>query len=251
MSLSHKIIKSHHTIPDTNRLTIETDILQVPLFSKVKEEPKDDSSVLEKEKGHLYLMEAQRKADALIEKAETELVQLKKAAQQEGYEAGKQQGYQEGYTNGYQEAVKKGQQESTELKQSAAHMLLEAEEKTKQYYIEKKDEWLELAAAMAENIVHETIDASSKKILTLIDPVIQRLKREDQLVILTVGPEQAEFVKENIRAMEQQYQGTRFTVLIDKTLEKNGCTIETTHSITDLQVSRQLNNMLEDMKKMG
>ncbi|SFH51485.1 FliH/SctL family protein [Pisciglobus halotolerans] len=248
MSLSHKIIKAQHALAEECFSPIKTDVLAVPVFSRKKEES-SERSALEKEKSNLYLLEAQREADALIKQAKEEAAVLKQTAEQEGYAVGQQQGYQEGYTHGYQEAMVKGQAESEQLKQHAVQLLLEAEEQTQLYYKEKKEEWLELAAVMAENIVHETIDASSEKVLSLVYPVIHRLKKEDQLILLTVRPDQKAFVKEKLSHLEQQAEA-RFVVLTDHSLERNGCIIETAHSITDLQVSRQLENMLDEMKKM-
>ena len=86
MSLSHKIIKSHYTISDNKRSTIETDIPQVPLFSKIKEEPNDDSSTLEKEKeklqGELKRVNGKLSNEGFVSKAPEKIINEEKDKKQ-------------------------------------------------------------------------------------------------------------------------------------------------------------------------
>ncbi|MFL2104963.1 FliH/SctL family protein [Desemzia sp. FAM 23991] len=109
---------------------------------------------------------------------------------------------------------------------------------------------IQLAATMAEAIVHQTIDASSEQVLELVKPLLIRMNKTEKLITVTVRPEQSELVQEKLTELEQKNQEVRFVVLTDHTLEKNGCVIETAHNITDLQIGKQLDKMVAEMKTM-
>lgn len=201
------------------------------------------------------------KANQLMEAVEEEREQILAAAQQEaeatkaqakedGFQEGKEQGYQVGYTNGYAESTTEGQRVATELKQNAQQMIQQAEVQVNQYYEEKQEQLIQLAASMAEAIVHQTIDASDNQVLELVKPILLRMSKIEKLVTIAVRPEQVDTIQEKLTLLEEKQPDVRFVVLMDRTLEKNGCIIETAHNITDLQIGKQLNKMVEEMQKM-
>ena len=250
MPLSRKIIKQGQSFTHEQRSFIAT---QLNVIEDTIEESPAIHTIEETEaeaEARAYLTAAHEKKAALLEAAEKEAAALKETALKQGFSEGKDQGYQEGYATGYTSGLEKAEQESIQIKASLQNMLMEAQEFVEKYYEEQKNELLKLAAHMAETIVHTTIDASSEQVMELVKPVIHRLKRENQLITLMVRSEQSQLVKEKAKELEKEHPALRFAVLTDNTLDKNGCIIESSHAIIDLQVRKQLDAMLDEMKDM-
>lgn len=186
-------------------------------------------------------------------KKETEVLKIeagkaKEKALKSGYQEGEKAGYEAGYQSGYEEALSIGSKESARLKDEALKVLNEAQKYASDYYEDKKNELLDLSVGMAEEIVHTTIESSPDKLLELVKPVIHRLKKEDHFITLIVGPEQRSFVESRLQELGKIHPGVRFAVLTDNTLEKNGCIVDGAHALVDLQVRKQLDIMLNEMK---
>ncbi|MBM6614698.1 flagellar assembly protein FliH [Desemzia sp. RIT804] len=248
MSLFHNVIKAEYASQEANVAEITTDftVSKKETVSSAKTGPIDEA----KTKVNQLLEDAVQEKEQLLQTAQIEAENIKDLAQQTGFEEGKNQGYQEGYAAGYAKATEEGQKEAETLKQSARQMVQQAEAYLDQYYVEKQDQLIQLAATMAEIIVHQTIDASSEQVLELVKPLLIRMNKTEKLITVTVRPEQAELVQEKLTELEQKNLEVRFVVLADHTLEKNGCVIETAHNITDLQIGKQLEKMVADMKAM-
>lgn len=248
MSSFHNVIKADRASQEAQVAEITTD------FTVYKKEPAssaDSEPISETQTKVNRLLEAAvQEKEQLLQAAQIEAENIKAIAQQTGFEAGKEQGYQEGYAEGYAMAAEEGERATAALKQSAQQMVQQAEELVNQYYVEKQEQLIQLAATMAEAIVHQTIDASSEQVLELVKPLLIRMNKTEKLITVTVRPEQSELVQEKLTELEQKNQEVRFVVLTDHTLEKNGCVIETAHNITDLQIGKQLDKMVAEMKTM-
>lgn len=249
MSLFRNVIKAEEASQEEQVAEITTDftVYKKEALSSAESEQIAETNFKIKE----LLAEAIKEKEQVIEAARIEAENIKLLAKQSGFEEGKELGYQEGYAVGYAAATEAGQRETAELKRNAQEMVQQSEEYVNQYHAEKKDQLIQLAADMAEIIVHQTIDASSEQVLELIKPLLIRINKTEKLITVTVRPEQFELVQEKLTELEQQNLEVRFIVLTDHTLEKNGCVVETAHNITDLQISKQLDKMLADMKAMG
>lgn len=249
MPLSHKIIKQGQSFTQDSRSFIHT---EMTADKRPEEESysNDDQIVepIEALQARALLDETRKKKHLILSEAEQEASKLKETAERKGFEEGKTKGYETGYTTGYAVGMKQADEESKRMRETIRHMLDEAQEVVEHYYQAKKNEFIELAGHMAETIVHQNIDASSDQVMDLIKPVLHRLKREDQFITLMVRPEQKELVKEKVKEFEKENQDIRFAVLSDNTLDKNGCVVENTHAIVDLQVRKQLDAMIDEMK---
>lgn len=254
MPSSHKIIKQGQSFTHEQRSFIATQLNVVKEPVEEKQGVAVDATIIEEteaeKEARACLAAAQDKKKALLEAAEKEAEEIKETALKQGFSAGNDQGYQEGYASGYTSGMEKAAKESKQIKAAVQTMLAEAQEFVENYYEEQKTELLKLAAHMAEAIAHETIDASSEQVMAMVKPVIHRLKRESQLITLMVRPEQSQLVKDSVKELEKEHPDLRFAVLTDSTLDKNGCVIESSHAIIDLQVRKQLDAMLEDMENM-
>lgn len=249
MPLSHRIIKQGQSFTQDSRSFIQTEMTAAkhPEEEHLSEQEQIEEPI-EAIQARALLDETRKKKQAILSEAQKEANQLKEAAEKSGFEEGKEQGYQTGYTTGYTTGMQQAEAESQLMRATIQQMLAEAQEVVENYYQAKKNEFLELAGHMAETIVHKSIDVSSDQVMDLIKPVLHRLKREDQFITLMVRPEQIALVKEKVKEFEKENPDIRFAVLTDNTLDKNGCVVENAHAIVDLQVRKQLDAMLEEMK---
>lgn len=228
------------------------------MIDTILDEEEDADIALSEEAG--YVKEAKEKEQAILSRAETEaksvLAQAKKEAEQiknqsqeQGYAEGKESGFQAGYAKGRQEAYAQAEAETEEMKNKARQMISEAQLDIEAYIEEKKESLLALAAHMAEKIVREHLDLAPDTLLELVHPILHQLDREEDFVSLTVHPSIRQELRNRLPELEQHYPGVRFALLADETLEESGCVIETTHKVVDLQVRKQLKEMLAELKE--
>ena len=141
-------------------------------------------------------------------------------------------------------------EEAESIKAHAKQVLTDATVEAQQFYEEKRQDIIALAAQMAEKIIHETIDASDDKIIDLVTPILTRMDQESSFITISVRPESQDQMKTYIKDLEATYPLFRFVVFADPALEKNGCVIESSHAIVDLQIKQQLEAMVADLKEL-
>lgn len=202
-----------------------------------------------KEKKLSILDNAEAQANQLISEAQEAARQLKETAKAEGYEAGKTQGYEEGLNRGLQEGHAQAMQEAEEIKQEARDMISDAQREIEAYVQEKKESLLSLSLHMAEKIIHEHLHLSPDGVFELVQPILHQLDREEDFVSLTVHSDLRERLHERLPELKQSYPGVRFAILVDETLEENGCIVESAHKVVDLQVKNQLEAILTELKE--
>lgn len=253
MPLSSRLIKSMQaSSSDSTDWVIDT-------AYEVKEEPADDY-IEENEEARNELELAKEKSAQLIEKALTEkeqliddamqeVEQLKEEAYKAAFEEGKQAGFEQGYKEGNDAGFTAGKQESDRLIKVAQQSLSEAQQDITQYIEEKKDSLLSLSVHMAEKIVHEQLDLLPNGILELVHPILHQLDRKEDYVSLTVHSSMRQMLKEQIPMLEKTYPGVRFIVLQDDNVEQYGCVIESAHKVVDVQVRKQLDALIDEMKE--
>lgn len=250
MPLSNRIIKTKRSsLKEGDEWLIESVI-----------EENDEDDLLWSQEATQHIEEARQKkkkivgsaeeqANQILQEAKEEAKRLKAEAEKEGYQSGKEQGYQEGFQSGKQEGYRQAQQETEEMKQKAREMISQAQLQIEEYIEVKKESLLSLSIHMAEKIVHEQLYLSPDGILELVQPILHQLDREEDFVSLTIHPTIREVMKERLPELETIYPGVRFALLTDETLEVDGCIIESAHKVVDLQVRKQLEAMMAELKE--
>lgn len=252
----NRVIKASHTANVRNKTTITTEYE----FPK-EQQPTEllEETLLSVEAlNEAALKEAEAKKKSLFAQAQAEIEQIKKEAYeksfQKGYEEGKEQGvqdgYQAGFDQGHQKAVEQVELESQDIRNQAIEMMHEAHEQIHKYEIERKDEILKLATHMAEKIVHNYIDHADDGLLAIAKPYFYQIDKEEEFVTITVHPDKRKQIEDKLDEIKAISPGTRFMVLGSPTLEKRGLIIESSHSIVDLQIKKQLERMLEEIYEM-
>ena len=201
-------------------------------------------------KKELYKKTAEERRK-IIEKANEEannlLEEAKKQGFDKGFKKGCEEGFKEGLTNGYNQGILDAKSEASKIKNNAVKIVEDAQESVSDYFRESHDQIIELAADMAESIVHLTIDESSENILMLVNPILQEFGKTENIVI-TCHPDNLDYLKLYKYKLEEACPNTIFTILSDANLEKDGCIVENENKIIDLQIRKQLNSILESIK---
>ena len=251
MLLSPSVIKVGRMTVDPMTVDIQTEIKVAHIIETLQNSvPERDTFYEEKLQMARFLKEAEEEKIAIVEAAKQDALEARKQAEAEGFKAGEIQGEEIGFQSGYQTGLEAAQVEAEKLKQAAHDMLSAASQEVNAFYIEKREEIIALAAQMAEKIIHEKINTSDEKIITLLEPVLSRMVQESKFITLTVTPALQSFTKEKVKELEKTFPLYRFAVLVDSSLEENGCIIETSHAIVDLQVKQQLDAMVEELTEM-
>lgn len=258
MLSSNRVIKANHTAKKNNKATIATDYKKTKRVNHRVENEINDKKIVSADKSKELLEEAKKEKEKLMIKAQEEIEKIKaeaydesyQKAYEEGLKKGREKGYNESFNKGYNDAKSKIELELESKRDQATKMLDKAHQKMKEYEAERKEEFLKLATHMAEKIVHDYIDQTDDGLLALAKPYFYQLDKEEEFVTITVNPKQRKAVEKNLDELKSISPATRFMVLGSPVIEERGMLIESSHSIIDLQIKNQLDQMLEEFNEM-
>lgn len=222
--------------------TVEEDLEEAVDIEKIKEEIEEE--IKEKIRQQLYLENEKTKKDLMertLKKLNEEAEIVKREAAQQGYRKGLEEGFEKGLAD--------CQDECSRMKNAALDMFKQAEEEVKSYFNDNKEKIIQLAGDIAESIVNTTIDLSSENILSLIKPIIQQYEKNESIII-TCHPSKSELLKTKLSELEELGQTARLTILGDGNLDKNTCIIENENQIIDLDIRKQINSIIMEMKDL-
>ncbi|WP_107995685.1 FliH/SctL family protein [Trichococcus paludicola] len=261
MPSSHNIIKSHQWKSDETTSDIDTKLSlsqKAALLSANKkgmnENRQADTATpfaAQADQIGQLLLEAQEERQSVIAQAVEEADRIKQKANEEGLLQGKEMGMQEGFLAGYEKGRLEGLATVSKIRVSLLNQLKETDTLVSAYYKDNKEAIIDLAAQMAEQIVHHSIDRTDEKIMLLLNPILKRMEKNEPFITITVRPEDTGMVKSKVTEHEADEFTARYIVLSDDTLEKNGCIIECSRSIIDLQIKKQLAAIVADLNVLG
>lgn len=262
---SYRIIKRDYVSPRTEGSSfIETkidydpkEVDEIDQLVVSKENPED----LERKLRDKVLRDLEKEKEAIIQKAMEDGEEIRNRARDTGYKEGYEKGLEDGSKQGLEEGTRKGlengylqglinaKDEANEIKESALNVLHQAQEEVDKYFAKNEEKLIKLAGLMAEAIVHKSIDTSSENIMQLIRPIIHQFRKVES-VIISCHPDNYDFVREELYLLEEKYEDVKFSLFEDDSLEKNGCIVENENQIVDLQIGKQIKNIMEKMAKM-
>lgn len=211
------------------------------LSSKLNQAEKKRKEILEKSS-----LESQQ----ILEEAKQEAEKIKETAQKEGYEAGYEKGLEEGHQQGLTEGLEQAEVENQQLQASILTMIEETQNELQKYKKDQKENFLKLASFMAEKIIHEHIDKASDGVLSLAQPYLYQLEKDEEFVTITVHPQQKKILEEHKAQIEAISPNTRFMIFSHPKIEEKGIIIESSKAVIDLQVKKQIDTMLKEFEEM-
>ena len=175
-------------------------------------------------------------------------VEAEKKAKEDLQKA-KERGFNEGHTEGYQRGYQEAQEENRALQDQARQVLLDAQTEAQEYFEREKESIIRLAGQMAELIVNHEIDLTSQTIVDLISPVLQEF-RKGGTVIIYCNRRHMRRLKENIFSLKKINGNLEYLVMDKPELENNEFNLEYDNQIIDLEVSGQIQSMVQQLLDM-
>lgn len=185
----------------------------------------------------------------MIRIAKVEAENLKAEATKQGQELGLKKGYEQGHQQGYKDGLDEANQGNVQIRNNAIDMVKQAEKNIIDYFKTNKMNMLNLAAEIAESIIHYTIDTSSENILMIVNPILEKYGKKGNITI-SCHPDNMGYLKEHLHQLEEEYPDSKFIIFEDGNLEKNGCIIENKTQVIDLQIKKQLNSIIDEIKEI-
>lgn len=249
MKSSYRIIKNSHIDPEQGEIALINTNIDIPEKFNNLEPRKSldevDKEALVQEIKYEANIEIEMEKEEILRRARLEAEDIKQEAEKTAYE----DGYKLGYEDGMDQGLNKAMNEALKIKKRALDLITQSEEYVENYYRENQENLIDLAITMAESIVHRKIDASDEGIMMLLQPLLREYAYKENIVI-TCHPDNIQLLKDKLEEVEEISGDNKIVVLRDSNLEKNGCTLENSQQVMDLQIKTQLENILKDIKNM-
>ena len=244
MSLSHKLIKRDQVDISGGFLKIPVSPIELKMEREGEHNPnRHIGEEIRRTKASMdkLIREAERKARSLIAGAEEEVRFLKEEAKEAGY----REGYENGYQAGYEESLK----EVEEIKENAKALLKEAHRQSREYIDRTGHEIIELAAAIAEKILHYQIDIQEESLVRMSREVLKQSSEKEQ-VIIRCPEKYIPVFKVHSSQLENVCPNAKFVFIEDSSVQEPGCIIETDKQVINLEINHQLDNIIKALKGM-
>lgn len=186
----------------------------------------------EKEAGELKL--------AILKKASEESEKLKKEARAQGY----QEGYKAGCEKGRQEQEAVGRERLVSF-DAEIEEALKAIDGAKERCMEKYlDQLKECSIAVAEKVIHVSLQSSGEVIRQMIVAATEKLKKSTWVKIYMDRPDYDRMIQvdsDMLDELSHLSDNIKFVVMDQK--EEGSCIIERPEEVLDISVSTQLENI--------
>jgi flagellar assembly protein FliH len=208
------------------------------------------------QRGKQLVESASAKASQVVKDAQDERDRLIGDAHTTGFEQGKREGHAEGFESGRQEGIEQARQEHEELiKQLAAIWAdqLGAFEQGRDEMLETaRVQVIELAAAIAQRVVHRSIELDPSIIVSELESVLSAITESSRLVI-RVHPDDAETVREEIPALVDRFASCDHAQIVtDPSLARGSCIAQTpSGGEIDASIHTQLDRIVDALLPNG
>ncbi len=190
------------------------------------------------------LADARREAQSILEKAveeaQAELEQLRKIANEDGYNMGFSQGLAEGRRQAQTELEEKAAAQEQEIQT----FLKEAVRARDEILDESKEGLKELALAIAEKVIRISLKSSGGVLVRMIESATAKRRRCEWVQVYIADCDAraaAETIPELTQALSRLSERVRIIPMADD--ESGTCIIEMPDEIIDASVSTQLDNL--------
>jgi flagellar assembly protein FliH len=253
MSLSRKLIKNNQVDMGTDSLAIPVSPVRIirkadPENSKEKEAAYDreleETALQAKAQIEEKIRQAEQQAKDVIDQAEGQAEAIRIQARETGYQKGFREGHQAGYQTGYKEAAQK----TEEMREQAKALLSDAHRETREYIGRTREEIIRLAASMAKSIIRYSVDVREESIIEMVKNALHQAEERKQ-ILLRCPAQYVSFLQANIYQFEKVCPSATFAVLEDTSVQSPGCIIETEDQSIDLEIDKQLDNIVNALSE--
>ena len=197
------------------------------------------------------LRDAAERAEKIINRANLEAEQIKKEAYDEGYNAGHQEGMADGHRAAQQQAEADFKIIIEKYQSAVAHSIIQIGEEREESFHRYLDELKDVAIAVAEKVIHISLETSGEIIKRMIIAEVEKMKKTEwiKIYIDKFDYEQLLSVDEDVAADLARISDNVKFVVQDK--ESLGyAVIETPSEMIDIGVSSQIDNIRENLNSI-
>jgi len=197
------------------------------------------------------LRDAAERAEKIINRANLEAEQIKKEAYDEGYNAGHQEGMADGHRAAQQQAEADFKITIEKYQSAVAHSIIQIGEEREESFHRYLDELKDVAIAVAEKVIHISLETSGEIIKRMIIAEVEKMKKTEwiKIYIDKFDYEQLLSVDEDVAADLARISDNVKFVVQDK--ESLGyAVIETPSEMIDIGVSSQIDNIRENLNSI-
>ena len=204
-------------------------------FEEVKQKT-DEVHVLKKnaeDEAAGLVVEAKQSAEEMTTMAESAVAEIRKKAEEEGYEKGREEGYTE------------GQAEVARLIEQLHSIIDKTIEKRNDIIDESETQVINLVIMIARKVVKVISENQKNVVVNNVIQALRKLKSKGE-VLIKVNLSDVELTSEHIKDFMRMVENIRsVTVVEDSTVDKGGCIIETDFGEIDARISSQLHEIEE------
>lgn len=139
----------------------------------------------------------------IIEDTKNLSEQIEKDAYEKGYKEGQANGYEDGYKEAYDENLEKARFESESILQDASETLLQANKLMELYIRENKNNIINLAISIAEQVLREKFEEVDS-MNSLVEKAILEYGAKKSIVV-KVNPLYKEELEKKIESLKQEF----------------------------------------------
>ena len=194
------------------------------------------------------LRDASERAEKIINRAQIEAEQIKTEAYEEGYNSGHQEGMIDGRKAAQQQAEAEFRETIEKYQTAVAHSIIQIGEEREESFHRYLDELKEVAIAVAEKVIHISLETSGEIIKRMIIAEVEKMKKTEwiKIYIDKYDYEKLLSVDEDVAADLARISDNVKFVVQDK--ENMGyAVIETPSEMIDVGVSSQLDTIRENL----
>lgn len=186
--------------------------------------------------------DAEREADAIIQKAKNEAAQIVADAQAER-EKQKNDAYNEGFEAGHKEGFDKGSAEVDRLIERMHKMLDAVMQRREEILSDTESQIVELVILMARKVIKILSENQKNVIMANTLAALKKVKTRGE-VTLRVNLEDVKLTTANVDEFIKHVENIKgITILEDSSVERGGCIVETDFGAIDARISSQLTEL--------
>jgi flagellar assembly protein FliH len=215
------------------------------IVSHVTEQKSDEEIQFMQQK---IIREAMQKAETYLDRARAEAEDIKRQAQEDGYNAGHQEGMQDGRKAALQQAQAEFQETLKKYQEAVAHALTEIGREREDSFHRYLDELKDVALAVAEKVIHVSLETSGEVIKRMILSEVEKMKKTEwiKIYIDKYDYEKLIAVDQDVAVELSRISDNVKFVVQDK--EKMGYTvIETPNEMIDIGINTQMANIRDNL----
>ena len=206
-------------------------------------EPKEDQ-VPETPPEEAILQDAIWKAEALLQKAESEADEVRRKAYDEGYTLGKEEGREAGKQLVWEEEQQAIKDRIHELEEKIDQYVTDMENLKEKVLEEYLDDLKNISLAIGEKIVQTSLKSSSEVIKKMILAATEKLKKTAWAKIYVAAIDDEMNIRGDAQLLKELAKlSDNVKIVIMEDTEPGTCIIELPHEIIDISVGAQMENI--------